>query len=113
MPAQSILSEVIAVSIALILFNVFAVGKGIDPNLILQGNQYTADNTGSLSISNFLLAIIPQNIFASLVKFDLLPVVIFSTIFGIGCAVVGEAAQAIIKLCAVPYVMCQTVVFME
>jgi Na+/H+-dicarboxylate symporter len=94
-----VLSEIIAVSIALILFNVFAVGKGIDPNLILQGSQYTADNTGSLSISNFLLAIIPQNIFASLAKFDLLPVVIFSTIFGIGCAVVGEAAQAIIKLC--------------
>lgn len=95
-----LLSEIIAVSIALILFNTFAVGKGIDPNLILQGAQYTASNTHSLSISNFLLAIFPQNIFDSLAKFDLLPVVIFSTIFGVGCTTLGEAARTVINLCS-------------
>lgn len=95
-----LLSEIIAVAIALILFNLFDVGKGVDPNLILQGVEYTASNAHGLSISNFLLAIFPQNIFDSLAKFDLLPVVIFSTMFGVGCAVVGESAQAIIKVCA-------------
>ncbi|EKE01985.1 MAG: sodium or proton dependent glutamate transport protein [uncultured bacterium] len=95
-----LLSEVIAVAIALTLFNLFAVGKGVDSSLILQGSQYTASDAHSLSIANFLLNIFPQNIFDSLAKFDLLPVVIFSAMFGIGCAIVGEKSQAVIKLCA-------------
>lgn len=93
-------SEIIAVTIALVLFNLFQPGKGIDPNLILQGSPYTATNTNSLTLSNFLLAIVPNNIFDSLAKFDLLPVVIFSAIFGIGCAILGKAAQPIINLCS-------------
>jgi len=74
-----LLSEVAAVTIALILFNLFDPGKGVDPNLILQGSNYTASDANSLSLANFLLAIFPQNIFDSLAKFELLPVVIFST----------------------------------
>ena len=95
-----LLSEVAAVTIALILFNLFDPGKGVDPNLILQGSNYTASDANSLSLANFLLAIFPQNIFDSLAKFELLPVVIFSTMFGIGCTVAGEKAQAVIKMCA-------------
>ena len=95
-----LLSEIIAVAIALTLFNIFAVGKGVDPNLILQGSPYTVSNVPNLSIANFLLAIFPQNIFDSLAKFELLPVVIFSTMFGIGCAATPEKSQAIIKVCA-------------
>ena len=49
-----LLSEVVAVVIALVLFNLFAVGKGVDPNLILHGAQHEVDNVASLSISNFL-----------------------------------------------------------
>ncbi len=93
-------SEVVAVTIALVLFNLFDAGKGVDPNLILQGNQYTATNANSLNLANFLSAIFPHNIFDSLAKFDLLPVVIFSTMFGVGCSIVGEGAQAITKVCA-------------
>lgn len=93
-----LLSEVIAVSIALFLFNVFAVGKGVDPNLVLQGTPYTASSIHSLNLANFLLAIFPQNIFDSLAKFELLPVVIFSTMFGIGCAVIGESSKIILKV---------------
>jgi len=93
-----LLTEVIAVSIALILFNIFAPGKGVDPNLILQGNEYTTSNASNLNLANFLLAIFPQNIFDSLAKFDLLPIVIFSTMFGIGCSIIGEVAQPIIKI---------------
>lgn len=95
-----LLSEIIAVAIALTLFNLFAVGKGVDPNLILQGSPYTVSNAPSLSVANFLLAIFPQNIFDSLAKFELLPVVIFSTMFGIGCAATSEKSQAIINVCA-------------
>lgn len=94
------LSEVIAVSIALILFNLFKAGSGADPNLILQGAEYVASGNSGLSFSSFLLAIFPKNIFESLTNFDLLPVVIFSTMFGIGCTIVGEKAKPITKLCS-------------
>jgi Na+/H+-dicarboxylate symporter len=93
-------SEVIAVTIALILFNLFNAGRGVDPNLILQGSEYTVSNADSLSLAHFLSAIIPHNIFDSLAKFDLLPVVIFSTMFGVGCAIIGQSAEPITKLCA-------------
>lgn len=95
-----LLSEIAAVTIALVLFNLFNPGKGVDPNLILQGGNYAASDTNNLSLANFLLAIFPKNIFDSLAKFELLPVVIFSTMFGVGCAIASEKAQALIKICA-------------
>lgn len=95
-----LISEIIAVTIALILFNLFVPGKGMDPNLILHGEPYTSGNSGSLNIAGFLLAIFPQNIFDSLAKFELLPVVIFSIIFGIGCSLIGEDSKPIVKVCS-------------
>lgn len=95
-----LVSEVMAVSIALVLFNLFDPGKGLDPSLITQGGEYVASSTNSLNITNFLLAMIPQNIFDSLARFELLPVVIFSIMFGIACTVVGEKSQAVINICS-------------
>jgi Na+/H+-dicarboxylate symporter len=98
--AYMLISEVIAVSIALGLFNIFKPGVGIDPNLILQGQPYTSRGAEGLNLANFLLSIFPHNIFESLAKFDLLPVVIFSIMFGIGCAVAADKSKPIVKLFA-------------
>ncbi|MFN7094333.1 MAG: cation:dicarboxylate symporter family transporter, partial [Burkholderiales bacterium] len=98
--AYMLISEVIAVSIALGLFNIFKPGVGIDPNLILQGQPYTSSGGEGLNLANFLLSIFPHNIFESLAKFDLLPVVIFSIMFGIGCAVAANKSKPIVKLFA-------------
>lgn len=95
-----LISEVIAVSIALVLFNIFKPGIGVDPNLILHGTKYSVTNQGSLSLSNFLLSIFPQNVFYSLTKFELLPVVIFSIMFGAGCAVLGDDSKPIVRVFA-------------
>ena len=93
-----LISEVIAVTIALVLFNIFKPGLGVDPNLILHGATYQATNQESLNISNFLLSIFPHNIFDSLAKFELLPVVIFSIMFGVGCSITGDKAKPIVKV---------------
>jgi Na+/H+-dicarboxylate symporter len=93
-----LLSEVIAVTIALVLFNLFKPGLGVNPNLILHGRAYTGDTHTHLSLSNFLLSIFPHNIFSSLDKFELLPVVVFSIMFGIGCAVIKDNGKPVIKL---------------
>ncbi len=96
--AYMLVSEVIAVTIALVLFNLFKPGIGVDPNLILHGAPYHATNENSLNISNFLLSIFPHNIFSSLAQFELLPVVIFSIMFGIACAVIGEKSKPVVTL---------------
>lgn len=80
-----VLSEIMAVSIALILFNVFHPGHNVNPSLILQNKPISPINH-TINLSGFLLSIVPHNIFESLVKFELLPVVIFSIMFGIALA---------------------------
>lgn len=90
-------SEIIAVTIALILFNVFIPGNNVDPNLITHGSTYLASNQGALSLSGFLLSIIPVNIFKSLANFDLLPVVVFSILFGIALANLKGTGITVLK----------------
>lgn len=91
------MSEIIAVSIALSLFNAFKPGIGVNPNLILNGTSYVY-HQNNLKLSHFLLSIFPHNIFDSLARFELLPVVIFSIMFGVGCAVAGNKAKPIVEL---------------
>lgn len=93
-----LLSEVMAVSIALILFNVFLPGQGVSPDLIPLESGVAATAQPSIDFSHFFLSIIPQNIFDSLAKFELFPVVIFSICFGIAAAMAGEQGKAVAKL---------------
>ena len=91
-------SEIAAVTIALLLFNIFEPGTGLNPDLILQGKEYIPDTEHALTLSGFILSIFPHNIFESLAKFDLLPVVIFSIMFGIACSYLGEKSKPITNL---------------
>jgi Na+/H+-dicarboxylate symporter len=93
-----LISEIAAVLIALFLFNTLSPGVGSDPNLILQGGSYTPTDHEGLGFAKFALSIFPDNIFSALAHFELLPVVIFSIMFGIGCAFVGEKAKSIVTL---------------
>jgi Na+/H+-dicarboxylate symporter len=91
-------SEIAAVSIALVLFNIFQPGVGLNPDLVLQGKEYNVNSEADLSLGTFILSIFPANFFESLVQFDLLPVVIFSIIFGIACSFLGEKSKAVVQL---------------
>ena len=93
-----LISELIAVSIALFLFNVFKPGMNVNPNIILHGAPYVANEHIAFNFSTFLISIFPHNIFESLSKFELLPVVVFSIMFGVGCATLGDKAKPIVNL---------------
>ena len=93
-----LISEVLAVTIALIVFNAFSPGVGSDPNLILQGETFSGAPDQAISFAKFALSIFPDNIFSALTHFELLPVVIFSIMFGLGCAFVGEKAKPIVHM---------------
>ncbi len=90
-------SEVAAVTIALVLFNLLKPGSHANPELILNGEAPNIE-PHSFGFSQFILSIFPDNIFHALGNFDLLPVVIFSIMFGVGLAAVGEKAQPMIQL---------------
>jgi Na+/H+-dicarboxylate symporter len=91
-------SEVLAVIIALCLFNLFQPGVGANPALITNGQPYQAADPQAFGFTKFLLSIFPENIFYSLTNFELLPSVIFSIMFGLGCTLVGEAAKPFVQL---------------
>ena len=93
-----LVSEVIAVAIALCLFNLFQPGVGSNPELILNGQTFQVSDHQSFGFTSFVLSIFPDNVFYSLANFELLPVVIFSIMFGIGCTLVGEVAKPLIRL---------------
>lgn len=94
-----VISEIIAVSIAITLFHFLKPGSDVSPQLILQGHPYVPLANGhGLSIENFMVSIFPDNIFGSLAHFNLLPVVVFSILFGIGCAIVGNASRPIVNI---------------
>lgn len=93
-----VLSEVIAVTIALGLFNLLKPGTGGNPDMLLKGQEYQASSTEGFGFTNFLMSIFPDNIFYSLTHFELLPVVAFSIMFGLGCAMAGNSTKPIITL---------------
>jgi Na+/H+-dicarboxylate symporter len=93
-----LVSELAAVSIALVLFNLFSPGKSGHPDLILNGQTYEAAAHQGFDFTQFVLSIFPDNIFAALSNFDLMPVVIFSIMFGLGAAFVGDQAKPVIRL---------------
>ena len=74
-------SEIIAVVIALGLFNVLKPGAGGNPDLILNGQPYEASGHQAFGFSQFILSIFPDNVFYSLTNFELLPVVVLSILF--------------------------------
>jgi len=93
-----VFSEIMAVTIALLLFNTFQPGTGGNPDLILNGQPYHAAEHQNFGFTNFILSIFPDNVFYSLTNFELLPVVVFSIMFGIGCSVAGNVTRPIINL---------------
>lgn len=93
-----VVSEIMAVTIALILFNTLEPGVGSNPDLILNKQTYQPVEHQNFGFTGFILSIFPDNVFYSLTNFELLPVVVFSIMFGLGCAMAGEITRPIITL---------------
>jgi Na+/H+-dicarboxylate symporter len=93
-----LVSEIAAVTIALSLFNFFKPGVGGNAALILSGPAHEPAAGQQFDFAAFILSLFPDNIFYSLSNFELLPVVVFSILFGLGCSFVGAVSQPIIQL---------------
>lgn len=88
-----LLSVSFAVTIGLLLLNIFKPGVGMPGDLILSNASPLDIKT--LDFSSFLLALFPPNIVDAAAKFEIMPIVIFSIVFSIACIAVGESARPV------------------
>ncbi|TGD23768.1 glutamate/aspartate:proton symporter GltP [Companilactobacillus suantsaicola] len=89
----------IAIIIGIIVANVTHPGTYIDIHSLKGSDisQYTATakNAKHSGIWSILMSIIPTNIFESLGKGDMLPIIFFSVLFGLGTASIGKQGKII------------------
>lgn len=90
-----LVSVSIAVTIGLVLLNVFQPGVGIPPSLIL-ANATPAD-IEPMPFSRYLLTLFPPNIVAAAAKYEIMPIVFFSIVFSISALKVGASAKPVIE----------------
>lgn len=80
----------LAIVVGITLANVFQPGSGIDMSTLatVDISKYEATTAevqgGPHSLVTTILSLIPQNIFASMAKGDMLPIIFFSVLFGLG-----------------------------
>jgi Na+/H+-dicarboxylate symporter len=91
-----LLTEIIAVSISLAVFNLVNINGNIDAHSLLSGVKYTETTSTKIDSTQIFNYIFSSNIFKSLVNFDILSVVAFSIMFGITCALNQEKAKPVL-----------------
>ena len=80
----------VAIIVGITLANVFQPGHGIDMSAltVVDISQYEKTTeqvqSGSHSLVITILSLIPPNVFASMAKGDMLPIIFFSVLFGLG-----------------------------
>ncbi|VAX76464.1 Proton/glutamate-aspartate symporter [Serratia symbiotica] len=89
----------IAIVVGVTLANLFQPGHGIDMSTLtaVDISQYekTTEHvqSGAHSLVVTILSLIPSNVFLSMVKGDMLPLIFFSVLFGIGLSSLPNAAK--------------------
>jgi proton glutamate symport protein len=91
----------IAIVVGLLAANLFHPGTGVDRSHLTKTdiNAYvsTAKTTESHSMADTFVNIVPTNIIQSLANGDMLAVIFFSVMFGLGVAAIGEKGTPIIQ----------------
>ncbi|TYR80646.1 cation:dicarboxylase symporter family transporter [Priestia megaterium] len=90
----------IALVVGLLSANLFHPGSGLDQNSLEKSDisKYeettkTAENNG---FGETISHIVPQNVFQSMAEADLLPIIFFSVLFGLGVAAIGEKGKPVL-----------------
>lgn len=90
----------IAIILGLLVANLFRPGDGIDMSKLAKGDiqKYidTTETVQSHSMADTFVNIVPSNIFQSLVNGEMLAVIFFSVLFGLGVAAIGEKGKPVI-----------------
>ena len=92
-----------AIIIGLVIANLFHPGHGVNISNLATTNIDTYMNTAKTAANHgfidTILNIVPTNIFESFAKGDLLPIIFFSVMFGLGIAAIGEKGKPVLDIC--------------
>ncbi|MGG4506826.1 cation:dicarboxylate symporter family transporter [Heyndrickxia vini] len=90
----------IAILVGLLVANVFQPGKGINMHSIhkVDIGSYvdTAKNVESHGFADTIVNIVPKNIFEAFINGDMLAIIFFSVLFGLGVAAIGEKGKPVL-----------------
>ncbi|KZE68976.1 glutamate:protein symporter [Fictibacillus phosphorivorans] len=89
----------LALVIGLIVVNVLKPGAGLDFNKLEKGDvsQYTSEEGGKIDWIEFVTHIVPSNMVDAFAKGDILQVLFFSILFGVGLTALGDKGKIIIE----------------
>ena len=104
--AFTIVISTIAVIIGLVMVNIFRPGDGVDPvlaqSLLNQGREgaqsIISGAPEGVSAGSFFLELVPSNVFTAAAENQILPVMVFALLFGIGLVMVQTPASAHLKI---------------
>lgn len=90
----------IAIALGLLVANVFQPGSGVDMKQLQKTDistyVSTSEQVQSHSMADTFVNIVPTNIMDALVKGDMLAIIFFSVLFGLGVAVIGERGKPVL-----------------
>ncbi|WP_282173233.1 C4-dicarboxylate transporter DctP [Cytobacillus firmus] len=89
----------LALMIGLIVVNVIKPGAGLNFNELEKGDvsQYTANGGEGINWIEFVTHIVPSNMVDAFAKGDILQVLFFSILFGVGLAALGDKGKIVIE----------------
>ncbi|MBW5468071.1 cation:dicarboxylase symporter family transporter [Brevibacillus formosus] len=91
----------IAIIIGLLAANIFQPGVGVDRTVLTKTDIHkyvdTAETTQSHGMVETFVKIVPTNIFDSLARGDMLAIIFFSVLFGLGVAAAGEKGRPVLN----------------
>ena len=94
----------IAIGLGLIIGNLFKPGSVLDPDKLPKGDitKYQSSAHSAEQATTYgnhlidtLVHIVPTNLFESMAKGELLPIIFFAVFFGLGLAAIGEKAEPV------------------
>lgn len=90
----------VAIAIGLLAANLFHPGTGLDTSNLEKSDitsyEETTKTAESKGFAESIVHIVPKNIFESMAQGDLLPIIFFSVLFGLGIAAVGEKGKPVL-----------------
>jgi len=91
----------IAIILGLVAANLFQPGKGVNMESLTKGDIQTyiatTEQVESHSLADTFINIVPQNIFTALTEGNMLAIIFFSVLFGIGIAAIGEKGKPVLQ----------------
>ncbi|MFG6494911.1 C4-dicarboxylate transporter DctP [Fictibacillus sp. UD] len=89
----------LALVIGLVVVNVLKPGAGLDFDKLEKGDvsQYTSEEGGKIDWIEFVTHIVPSNMVDAFAKGDILQVLFFSILFGVGLTALGDKGKIIIE----------------